>query len=140
MIKTILALGLAGVALTTSAQSTDQQQITHVIKAFARAGDEQNADELEKYLDSNHRLILNQLFGSKEVAIMPREVYLEKIRTKVFGGDTREVTIDELTVFQTAATAKVTMKGKKSTVVALMQLIRNAAGEWKIVSDIPVML
>jgi ketosteroid isomerase-like protein len=139
--KTTILIGLLGLAASTIgiAQTSEADAVKNVITAFSKAGDKNDADELAKLLDDNHRLVMNRLFGSKEVSIMTKSVYVEKVRTKEFGGDTRVLTIENVVVNGTAASAKVTFKGK-NTVIGLLQLIKNEKGEWKLVSDIPIVI
>jgi ketosteroid isomerase-like protein len=137
-ITILIGLFSLAVSINSFSQPSESDEIKKVIVAFSEAGDRNDAITLANHLDDNHRIIMNQLFGSKEVAIMPKAIYVEKVRTKEFGGDKRILTIENIVIFKNAASAKVTFKGK-NTVVALLQLIKNEKGVWKIVSDIPVM-
>jgi ketosteroid isomerase-like protein len=139
--KTTILIGLLGLAATVGfSQTTEIDAVKKVITAFSLAGDKNDAIELANYLDDNHRLVMNRLFGSKEVSIMTKAVYVEKVRTKEYGGDNRALTIENVVINGTAASAKVIFKGKKNTVIALIQLIKNEKGDWKLVSDIPIIL
>jgi len=135
----MLVMMIFGLALLSGyAQASDAKEINTAVSEFAKAGDMNDAEKLSGYLDTNYRVVMNRLFGSSEVSVMSREVYLEKIRTKEFGGDTRKVKVENLVVNGTTASAKVTMKGKKATFISLITLIKNAKGEWKLVSDVPI--
>ena len=122
------------------AQSTDEKEIKDTVLAFAKAGDQNDVQTLEQHLDSNYRVVMNRLFGSSEVAIIPRSVYLEKIKSKEWGGDQRQVTFKNIIVNENVATAKVVLKGKKATFVSLMDLIKTEKGSWKLISDTPIIL
>jgi len=122
------------------AQSTDEKEIKDTVLAFAKAGDQNDVKTLEKHLDSNYRVVMNRLFGSSEVAIVPRSVYLEKIKNKEWGGDQRQVTFKDIIINENVATAKVMLKGKKATFVSLMDLIKTEKGSWKLISDTPTIL
>ena len=126
------------VLLAGYAQASDAKDIKAAITGFAKAGDMNDADKLAEYLDTNYRVVMNRLFGSSKVNIMPREVYLEKIRKKEFGGDTRKLTFDNLVINGTTASVMVTMKGKKATFISLITMVQNADGRWKLVSDVPM--
>lgn len=122
------------------AQKTDMQAVKQTISAFAAAADNSNADDLNQYLDDNFRIVMNRLFGSSEVSVMPKTVYLDKIRKKEFGGDDREVTIKNIVINGTTASAQVTYAGKKMTFVAITTLIKDGEGNWKLASETPVVL
>ena len=124
--------------MATSAQKNEIQAIEIVISEFALAGDENNAEKLATCLDDNYRVVMNRLFGSKEVSIMSKSIYLEKIKSKEYGGDKRVLTIDNVLVNGTTASAKVIFKGKKMTFVSIITLIQDSKGNWKLISDVPI--
>ncbi|RMA56745.1 nuclear transport factor 2 family protein [Ulvibacter antarcticus] len=124
--------------LNTYAQSSDTVEITNTINSFAKAGDNNDVQELEKYLDGNYRIVMNRLFGSNEVNIMPRNIYLEKIKTKEYGGDNRRVNIDNITINGNTACAKVVFNGTKLTFTSIIILIKNEEGLWKLVNETPI--
>lgn len=126
--------------LSMAQTPTEKKKVESAIYLFAKSGDLQDSKSLEALLDANFRLAMNQLFGSKEVVIMTREMYLDKINKKEFGGDKREVKIENLVIVGKNASAKVQFKGSKMTIISLIQLVQNATGEWKLVNDIPAVI
>lgn len=122
------------------AQKTDREVIIKTIQAFANAGDDNDYIQLDKLLDNNYRVVMNRLFGSTDVSIVPKAVYLEKIRSKEWGGDTRILTIEEVLLNNTTASAKVVFEGTKMTFVSILMLVKNADNEWVLISDTPVVM
>jgi ketosteroid isomerase-like protein len=122
------------------AQTKEVDAVKAVIISFSKAGDTNNVTELNKYLDDNFRIVMNRLFGSTGVSVMPKALYVEKIKTKEFGGDTRALTFENVVINGTTASVKVTFKGSKMTFVSLITLVKNEAGSWKLVSDTPVVI
>ncbi len=120
-----------------SAQQSEEKAITQLIQTFAQAGDQNDADKLAACLDDNFRVVMNRLFGSETVSIMPKEVYVEKIRSKEFGGDQRKVQVEKIVLNGNTASAKVTLTGDKATFVTLLNLVQDGDGQWLIVSDTP---
>lgn len=118
-------------------QNPELKAVEKTILAFIQAGDDSNADELAGYLDDNYRVVMNRLFGSMEVSALDKRAYLEKIRSKEWGGDPRKVTINNLVINGNSATAQVSLVGQKLTFVSLLTLIRDAQGEWKLLQDVP---
>ncbi|WP_339709845.1 nuclear transport factor 2 family protein [uncultured Kriegella sp.] len=133
----VIAIVLFSV-LKSYAQSPDKLGITKTIHAFAKAGDTNDVTELAKYLDDNYRIVSNRLFGSTEVSVMPKHIYLEKIKSKEYGGDNRTVTIEEIALNGNTASAKVVFKGTKLMFTSLIILIKNEEGIWKLVSETPM--
>lgn len=124
--------------LTNNAQNKDKSAIKKTILAFSQAGDNNDADKLAACLDDNYRVVMNRLFGSDKVSILTKEVYLEKIRSKAFGGDNRKVNIESIELTNSTAMAKVSLVGSKATFISLFTLIKNENNEWKLISDVPI--
>ncbi|WP_416864806.1 MAG: nuclear transport factor 2 family protein [Imperialibacter sp.] len=118
-------------------QETGVEEVKKTIMQFATAADYQDPIILEEVLDTNFRVVMNRLFGSEGVTIMPREVYLAKIKNKEFGGDKREVTISNVTINGNTANALVSFKGSKMTFVSTLLLVLTKEGKWKLVADLP---
>lgn len=138
--KNLFLTALVGILFSVNlySQTKDMEAIKQTITAFSKAGDMNDSDELEKYLDDNYRVVMNRLFGSNEVSVMPKSVYLEKIKSKEFGGDTRKLNIENVIVNGNTACAKVTFVGTKMTFISLVTLVKDNKGDWKLVSDVPV--
>ncbi len=138
--KKTMVIGLFGlmVSISSCAQEAEMENVKKTIKAFASAGDFNDANELEKCLDDNYRIVMNRLFGSNEVTIMTKSLYLEKIRSKEFGGDSREVTFNNVIINGNTASAQVTLKGNKMTLVSLITLVKEGDDNWKLISDMPI--
>lgn len=138
MKRLLLTLGAISFGLFAMAQSEDEKAIKIVILSFSEAGDAQDVKALSACLDDNYRIVMNQLFGSTEVNIMPKDIYLNKIEAKEFGGDTRSTTVEQIVINGNTASAKVQFKGKRMTFVSIIGLVKNAVGDWKMVSEVPV--
>ncbi|MEM9052521.1 MAG: nuclear transport factor 2 family protein [Bacteroidota bacterium] len=126
--------------LAAFSQSSEQKLITKTIEMFSKAGDEQDADKLEALLNENYNVVMHQLFGSETTSLLPRAAYIEKIRNKEFGGDTRTITVEHMEVNGSTAVAKVLLKGSKMTVRSLFTLVKTKKGAWQLVSDMPVIV
>ncbi|MGB3467736.1 MAG: nuclear transport factor 2 family protein [Cyclobacteriaceae bacterium] len=121
-----------------SANTGEEKAIERVINVFSKAGDKNDVSALEACLDDNYRVVMNQLFGSEAVTVIPRSVYLQKIGSKEWGGDHRTAIIEKISVNGNTAVAKVNFKGEKMTFKSLIMLIKDANGQWKLISDTPV--
>jgi hypothetical protein len=118
----------------------EEKLVKEAISKFAKAADERDEKALDEVLDNSFRLALNQMFGGKDVSVIDKKGYLERIREKKFGGDKREVTIEKVEIMNNNASARVTLKGTKFTLVTLLQLGKSSDGVWKIVNDMPSVL
>lgn len=120
-----------------SAQKSEVKSIKEVITAFSEAGDKNDGTALQTHLDDNYRVVMNQLFGSETISTLDKATYIEKIESKTFGGDTRDLSIKKVIINGNTASAKVTFKGTKMTVVSIIVLVKDKDGIWKLVSDNP---
>lgn len=124
--------------LGSSTEPSEQEAIKKVITSFAQAGDNNDANALEKTLDDNYRIVMNRLFGSDVVSIMSKDTYLAKIESKEYGGDHRKITFETITVNGTSASAQVKFSGEELTFVSIITLVKDSGGYWKLVSEIPM--
>ncbi len=116
----------------------EEKAIKKVVNAFAEAGDKNDVKSLEKYLDPNYRVTMNRLFGSKEVSVVSRSVYISKIKSKEWGGDKRKLTYLSIVVNGNTAVVHVKMKGEKATFISLLNLVKNEENDWQLISDLPI--
>jgi hypothetical protein len=67
-------------------------------KSIFASGDQNDAVKLEVCLDDNFYAVMNRLFGSDAGSIMPKDICVEKVCSKEFGGDKRKVSVEEIVV------------------------------------------
>lgn len=136
----IMTILMTVTVVLTKAQTNDEHAIQKVITEFAKAGDTYDLAKLKDVLDENYTIIMNRLFGSTTVQVIDKTTYLANIESKKFGGDTRTVTFDSITINGKTASAKVKLSGLKLEVVSIILLVQNEKGEWHLISDMPVVL
>lgn len=136
----LILMGFLGVffSITSCAQSSDQKAIEQTIEAFSKAGDQNDVELLDNYLDEHYRIVMNRLFGSTAVSIVDKKGYLAKIESKEWGGDQRQLTFEDLVVNGTTASTKVTFAGAQMTFVSLVTLVKNQEGNWQLISEVPM--
>ena len=118
--------------------SPESDLVKEAITNFAKATETNNTKQLDKYLDQNYRIVMNQAFGSKEVAVISKEIYLGKIKSKEWGGEKRTVTISNININGNTASVNVLFEGEKMTFNSTIILVKDINSKWKLVSDIPV--
>jgi hypothetical protein len=138
MKKLILGLLVATVGIGAIAQENEESVIEKLITDFAKAADKNNVTELDTYLDENYRIVMNRLFGSESVSVVTKADYLAKIESKEWGGDKRIVEVHSVTINGNTASAHVTLAGEKATFISIFTFIKNAEGNWKLLSDTPI--
>lgn len=135
----MIAVLITVTSCSAASSREETKEIQQVIKAYSKAGDDNNSELLASHLDVNYRVIMNRLFGSDSVSIIPKEVYLSKIKSKEWGGDTRELSISNIDINGNTASARVLFSGQKMTFESILLMTLGKDGQWRIVCDMPVM-
>lgn len=138
--RKIILLGIVSLfsSQLAMAQKSEEKAVKKTVEAFIKAGDQNDVEALDKLLDANYRVVMNRLFGSKEVSVVPRSVYMEKIKSKEWGGDERKIEIQRVTLNGNSANVHVSLTGKKMTFISLLTLVKDGDGNWQLVSDVPM--
>ncbi|NJK83354.1 MAG: hypothetical protein HC912_05575 [Saprospiraceae bacterium] len=61
------------------------------VQSFVKAADERNTKRLDEVMHDECRVVLNRQFGSKELSIINKALYLQLIQEEKLGGDQRAV-------------------------------------------------
>ena len=125
-------------AIVGHTQENEEKAIKEVITSFAKAGDKNDVEKLATFLDANYRIVMNRQFGGNGVSITDRDTYLEKIKSKEWGGGHREITISKTVINGVSASVLVVFKGSKISFTSLILLVKNSEGNWLLISDTPI--
>jgi ketosteroid isomerase-like protein len=123
-------------SLPTLAQ-TDKASIEQAISQFAKAGDERDVTLLKTLLHDDFRLAMNRLFGSETVTLLTKAAYLKMMEDGKLGGDSRVVQIISIDITENNAAVKVALKGKALTFQSYYHMVKNVAGHWQLIHDLP---
>ncbi len=129
----LMATQLTGFAQT----SQDLTKINEAVRAFSSAGDRHDVASLEQILHPQFRAVVNRAFGSSEVQLMDKTLYLQLMHDKKIGGDTREVYLLQVDVVNNIATVKALFQGKALRFNTYISLVKLENGDWQIVGDLP---
>lgn len=132
MIKSIFFL--LGMSLFAVAAAQTENEVKKVVMSYAKAGDGQDVQVLNRVLHNQHRLVWND--GTKDPFILDKSGYLAKIKSKEWGGDKRKVTIEVVEDFDGVnATVKAILDGEKSQMRSIFSLVK-VGSEWKIIEEL----
>jgi ketosteroid isomerase-like protein len=141
IMKSVLIISIISLLGIVSPSLTDEkQEVKQVIIEFSKAGDAQDAAKIQQLTSPNYRIVMNQLFGSKEINTMDRATYIQMIENKKFGGDVRTAIVNSIIISGNNAVADVTLNGKAMNVRSLFNLSKNQNGKWVLLSDTPTIL
>jgi Putative lumazine-binding len=128
---------LFGGLISQAQQAADLAKIEAVVREFSAAGDKQDVTRLGKILHPQYRAVVNRLFGSTELSLMDRALYLQLISDKKIGGDTREVFLLQIDLVGNTASVKSIFRGKVLNFTTFVSLVKLPDGTWQIISDMP---
>ena len=134
MKKIIILLALVGSTTLASAQSkADIDAITKTVNSYVLAGDQNDITSLESLLHKEYRVLMHTA-SKDETAVVPRAVYIDKIKSKEWGGDTRQLSILNIDVYQgNTAEVKVALDGAMN-MRNYLSLVKTSKG-WQLVQD-----
>ncbi len=132
-----LALGLSSVANNSTIENVNEQ-LTTVVEAYAKAGDNRDTKTLDQLLHVEFRSVVNRLFGSMDLSVMSKTVYLDLMKQEKIGGDKRKVEILNIDVMDHTAYIKAKFSGEQLIFTTHLMLAKNAADKWQVVNDMPL--
>ncbi len=116
----------------------DLEKISEAIHHFVSAADQRNSAEMDKVLHKDFRAVVNRLFGSTEVSIMNKTLYLDLLKQGKIGGDNRTVEINSVNLEGNNAVVRASFSGKELKFNTFIQLVKDTEGHWSLISDMPL--
>ena len=136
----LLAICTLGIFYSFSTKSINnmEDQVKEQVHLFAKAIAKQNVEQLDKLLHEKFRVVANQYPKPEATSILDKSLYLSMIGSKKIGGHAYEVSFQEVHVQDHTATVIATFGGAQSNMYLTLLMVQSAAGDWQIVSDLPV--
>ncbi len=135
-IVVMLSLLFTGSALPDQPGS-DLDKISDAIHLFVKGADQRDLKKIESVLHPQFRAVVNRLFGSADVTVMNRALYLDLLKQEKIGGDDRTIKIKSIDLEGNNAVVKATFLGKETRFDTYIQLVKDTEGKWWLVSDMP---
>ncbi|MEL6632246.1 MAG: nuclear transport factor 2 family protein [Bacteroidota bacterium] len=119
----------------TSCAQNLEKQISSVVKTFTQGGDSYDLAKLESSLHADYRMVWHD-GQNAQAFIADKTTFVDKVKSKEWGGDSRKVRIEEVHIISEAnAYVKATLKGDKADFFSHYTLI-NSEGKWQIVHEL----
>lgn len=133
----VLASLLLGTLAAQAQETTDLAKIELAVRTFSSGADQQDVGRLDKILHPQYRAVVNRLFGSTDLSLMDKSLYLQLVQDKKIGGDTREVYLLQTEINGNVACVKAILEGKVLRFTTFISLVKLPDGTWQIISDMP---
>jgi len=137
IMSVFFATNTGNTGLDDNSKKSNTDAVVTAVEHFVENVDQRDIKGVDAVLHSNFRAIVNRLFGSEEVAIMDKSLYLDLLKQGKIGGDKREVIIESIHFEGNNALVKATFDGKELGFHTFIQLVQETSGDWKIISDMP---
>lgn len=144
MRKLILITLLSTVSLMNcqpQSQTTSEKSIKEIIHLVEEAAANRNINLLSQLLHEDYRVVANRFKGSKSATIISKDAYLSMMESEKIGGTSYKIKFNDIKI--TAHTAMIDLlfiSEESSDMHKYLILIQDEKDQWKIVSDIPVVL
>jgi hypothetical protein len=132
-----LTLILISMTSVLAVAQSDKVLIEQTVNQFAKAGDARDVAQLKMLLHDEFRLAMNRLFGSETVTLLTKAAYIKMMEDGKLGGDSRSVQILSIDITESNAAVKVALKGKALTFQSYYHMVKNGAGQWQLINDLP---
>lgn len=117
---------------------TTTEKIEQAITNFVRGGDTSDTVMLDKILHKDFRVTNNGFMGTSGVTLIDKQKYLFNIRTGIFGGLPRTMTIESIDDSETIAMVKLRLESAENSFVSYNSLVLDTDNEWKLINNLAV--
>lgn len=144
--KRFLLFALISTIYSTNCKAQNQnetmeKEIKNIVLNLENATAERNIPKIKQYLHKDYRVVANKFKGSKNATIITKETYLEMMKGNKIGGTSYETEFKNISITEHSAIVDVLFKSKKSSNMhKYLILIQNENNNWKVVSDIPIVI
>lgn len=114
---------------------SEVNSIRGVVEAYAKAGDEQDVEAIEKVMHEGFRVVWNDP-GKNTVSLISKADYVKLLGAKKIGGDKRTIIIESIDISEGInASVRLMLDGEKGDFWNLLSLVK-VDGEWLIAQDL----
>lgn len=116
----------------------DIERIKEAITDFVKGGDTSDIELLNKVLHKDFRVTNNGFMETVGVTILDKNDYLNNIKSGVFGGIPRKMTIEEIDQSGIIASVKLRIESLENNFISYNSMVLDMDNEWKIINNLAV--
>lgn len=135
--KILLLISVWLCAFDVQPPTDDLTAVSKAVHAFSQSADTKDLKKMETVLHDDFRAIVNQAFESEKVEFMDKSLYLQLLKDGKIGGSKRKVELLSIDMTVNTAIVKAKLSGEQLIFTTFIQVVKNAKGEWKVLSDMP---
>lgn len=118
-----------------------KNQIKEILVSIEKASKNRNVKQLTEFLHKDYRVVANRFKGSENAVIITKEVYLQMMKDKKIGGTNYDINFNDIKISgHTAIVDILYVSETTSDMHKYLILIQDENNQWKVVSDIPIVM
>lgn len=122
-------------------QNNMENQIKETVTSIEKAAANRDAKQLTELLHRDYRVIANRFKGSENAVIISKDTYLQMMKDEKIGGTSYDINFNDVKISGHTAIVDVLYSSETtSDMHKFLVLIQEENNEWKIVSDIPIVM
>lgn len=122
-------------------QNIMENNIKEVIASVENAAANRDVNQLAEFLHPDYRVVANRFKGSTTATVILRQAYLEMMNGGKIGGTTYNIKYNDIkTTGHTAIVDVLYTSDIASDMHKYLVLIQDEQNQWKVVSDIPIVI
>ena len=122
-------------------QNNMKNQIKETVASIEKSAANRDTIQLAELLHKDYRVIANRFKGSENAVIISKEAYLQMMKDEKVGGTSYDINFNDIKISGHTAIVDVLYSSKTtSDMHKFLVLIQDENNQWKIVSDIPIVM
>jgi Putative lumazine-binding len=116
----------------------DKEKIKQAILNFVQGGDNSDVALLNDVLHKDFRVTNNGFMGTPGVTVIDKQQYLANIKSGIFGGLPRQLSVEHIDENGTIAMVKIRLESTENVFVSYNSLVLDTDGKWKLINNLAV--
>lgn len=122
-------------------QNNMTDQIKETVISIEKAAATRDVDQLAQLLHSDYRVIANRFKGTEKAVSISKETYLQMMKDQKIGGTNYKINFNDVKVSgHTAIVDLLYISDESSDMHKFLVFVQDENNQWKVVSDIPIII
>lgn len=122
-------------------QNIMEIKIKETVASIEKAAEKRDVKKLDELLHKDYRVVANRFKGGTTATIISKDKYLEMMRDGKIGGTSYNIKYNDIKITgHTAMVDLLYLSDVTSDMHKFLILIQDEQDQWKVVSDIPIVI
>lgn len=116
-------------------------KIKQTVAAIEKAAEKRDVKKLDELLHQDYRVVANRFKGGTTATIISKDLYLKMMKDEKIGGTSYHIKYNDIKIIgHTAMVDLLYLSDTTSSMHKYLVLIQDEQDQWKVVSDIPIVI